>query len=178
MTKDNKENINNKVKNLTLAEMKRQNKKLDEKTEHLIYVNDDEYSVKIDATFRKSKQQKLLDDLIDFFNEGNNDVDLLDMATPYTSLLLIKHFTNVYIPDEIDKALEVLEALIDLELIAEILNLMPEDEVFKVYELLSETVNRMRENIAEADEETRKLAEKVENPVLKEMLLNESEQSE
>lgn len=178
MTDKNKETVNKKVKSLNLTELNKQNKKLDGRTEHFIFANGDEYRVRIDIHFRKSKQYKLLDDIIDFFDKGNDNIDLLDLATPYTSLLIIKYFTDIYVPDDIERALEILDILVDLELIAEILNLMPEEEVAKIYELLSATVDRMRENIEEADEEAKLLADKVENPVLKEMLLNESEQSE
>ena len=166
MTKENK------IKNLTLTEIKKQAKKLDAQTEHEILVGEDVYKVKIDNVFRRTKQNQLLDDLVAFFSEGNERVELLDLATPYTTLLLIKHFTSIEVSDNIDEALEMLDILIDLELLGAILNLMPEQEVLDMYELLNATVNRMKENMVELEDETKRLSEVVENDEVKEMLLN------
>jgi len=162
----------NKIKNLTLTEIKKQAKKLDAQTEHEILVGEDVYKVKIDNVFRRTKQNQLLDDLVAFFSEGNERVELLDLATPYTTLLLIKHFTSIEVSDNIDEALEMLDILIDLELLGAILNLMPEQEVLDMYELLNATVNRMKENMVELEDETKRLSEVVENDEVKEMLLN------
>lgn len=166
MTKDN----NN--KNLTLTELKKLNKELDGRDEHTIMFGDTAYNIKIDKNFRQSKQHDMLTDLIDFFNEANNrgDVDLLDLATPYSSLLIIKHFTSLSVPDDIDEALEVLTALIDLNLFGEILEIMPEYEITKVLETLEATVSRLNTNIEEVEKEMEEASELVENASVKEMI--------
>lgn len=161
---------NKKVKNLTVTELKKKSKELGSQTEHTIKVGDDEYKIKIDDTFRQTKQHKVMEDLIDFLNEGNSRLELLEVATPYTSLLLIKHFTSLEVPNDIDGAIEVLNALVDLGILGEILNLMPEQEVVKIYETLSASVDRMNKNIEEMREEARKLADKLENKEVKELL--------
>lgn len=167
----NEKDIKN-VKNLTITELKKKNKELDSQTEHEIKIGEDVYKIKIDDVFRQTKQHKVLDDLIDFFNEGNSRIELLDLATPYTTLLMIKHFTSLEVSDDIDKALDLLEVLIDLDILGQIVNLMPESEVTKMYEVLSATVNRMNENLTELEEEAKSLSQMVENPELKEMLEN------
>lgn len=163
---------NNKVKNLTLNEIKKQVKKLDSQTEYEIYVGDGVYKVKIDDIFKKTKQSRVLDDLATFLSEGNNRMELMELITPYVSLLMIKHFTNIEVSDDIDEALELMNAMIDLELVSKILNLMPENEVISMYELLQLTVNRMKENIEESEAEADRLSEIVENDIVKEKLLN------
>src|SRR6185312_4955349 len=142
-------NENKNMKNLNLTEMKKQVKKLDKQTEHPVLIGEDLYKIKIDDVFRKTKQYKLLDDLVEFFEEGNNRVEILELATPYTTLLFIKYFTSVEVSDDIDEALELLDILIDLDVLNQILNLMPEQQVIEVYEILSATADRMKENIAE-----------------------------
>ena len=174
-----------KAKNLTITELKKQNKALDAQTEHTIVVKiqkglDEEtgeplfdfipYKIKIDNVFRKTKQHKLLEDLMFFMNEGNKRLELLDVATPYITLLLIKHFTNLDIPDDIDEAIEVMNVLLDLDIFSEIVNLMPENEVIKMYETLNASIERMNLNIEEMLKESEKVLEKVENKEIKELL--------
>lgn len=182
-----------KAKNLTITELKKQNKVLDAQTEHTIVVKiqkglDEEtgeplfdlvpYKIKIDNVFRKTKQHKLLEDLIFFLNESNNRLEILDVATPYITLLLIKHFTNLDIPDDIDEAIEVMNVLIDLDIFSEIVNLMPENEVIKMYETLNASIERMNLNIEEMLKESEKVLEKVENKEIKELLQDGEKKSE
>lgn len=171
------------IKNLNVTNLKKEVKKLSAQTEHVIKIatnvkNEDgetvlevnEYKIKIDDVFRKTKQHNLLDDLVKYFDEANNNIELIDLTTTYTTLLFIKHFTSVEISDNIDEALEVMQVLIDLELLGEILNLMPDEEVIKVYELLANVVNNMKENMEMTAEEAEKYVSLVENKELKDVL--------
>lgn len=161
-----------KLRNLNLADMKKKVKKLDEKVLHKIDVDGEVYTVEIDKAFRKTKQYKLVDDLIAFLNEGNRQLELLEMITPYVSLLIIKHFTSVEVSDDIDEALELLNAFIDLDLLGVVIGLMPEEEVAKVYDLIAVATERMNETIEEALKEAEALKEQVDNEEVKEMLEN------
>lgn len=163
------------IKNLTLAELKRQSKKLDAKEKHEVVVGDTIYKVEIDTVFRKTKQYALLDDLVAFFDAGNKNPLLLDLATPYVSLLFVKHFTSVEVSDNIDEAIELLNVMIDLDLLNQILNLMPEQEVIQVYEILSSTTERMKGNIEETLAEIEKIREQVQNDEVKAMIDNGEE---
>lgn len=155
-------NENKNVKNLTLTEMKKQAKKLGKQTEHEILVGENIYKFKVDDVFRKTKQYKLLDDLVEFFSVVNVRAELLELVTPYTTLLLIKHFTSIEVSDDIDEAIDTLDVLIDLELLNKILNLLPEQQVIEVYEILSATLERMNENVKESLEESDKKEEVLE----------------
>ena len=163
------------IKNLTLAELKKQSKKLEAREKHEVVVGDTVYKVEVDTVFRKTKQYALLDDLVAFFNEGNRRVELLDLATPYVSLLFIKHFTSIEVSENVDEAIELLNVLIDLDLLNQILNLMPEQEVIQVYEILSSTTERMKGNIEETLAEIEKIREQVQNDEVKELLGNGEE---
>lgn len=158
MTKD--------IKKLTVTELKKQSKALDEQREFTVSIGGQDYKLTHDVVFRKTKQHKVLDDVIAFFSEGTN-VEALEMTTPYTALLIIKHFTSLEVSDNIDEALALLEVLIDLEAFDKILNELPVDEVTKVQELLVRTVENMKQNLEMAEEETEGLLEQIENEKVK-----------
>lgn len=161
-----------KAQNLNLANLQKEEKNIVSQTEHTLVINGSDYKVKIEDKFLKTKQHALLDDLVSFFNESNSRIELLELATPYTTLLLIKHFSSIDVPDGIDEGIEVLNVLINLEILGTILNLMPDSEVNSVYELISATVDRMTENIKEAEKEADRLSGIVENQEVKDLLLD------
>jgi len=147
--------------------LKKESKKLDETAEFFITIGDTEYKLTHDVYFRKTKQREVLEDMLLFFNSiGEDTMDDLEMASPYTALLIIKHFTSLDVSDDISEALVLLGILIDLGVLATIVNALPEDEVLKIYELLTETVNNIKVNIEEAEAEVEKLSDKVDNDVI------------
>lgn len=151
------------IKKLSPAILQAESKKLDEVQEFVVQIGEEDYLLTHDVVFRKSKQHKVLDDMVDFFNEvGSNKIEYLDLATPYTALLIIKHFTSLEVEDDIDGALALLNVLVDLEALDKILNALPENEVTKVYELLADTINNFRKNLEEQEKEAEALA--LENP--------------
>lgn len=161
-----------KIKKLTLTELKKQNKKLDAVNKFYVTIEDEMFEVTHDTVFRRTKQQKVIEDIIQFFDEGNKNVELFELVTPYTSLLIIKHFTSIEIPDDIEEALTFMNVLIDLEVFDKIINSLPEGEITKIYELLTHIVNNLKTNVEEAEKEAEALSDKIENPQVKEMLKN------
>ena len=150
---------NKEVQKLNPAILKEQVAKLDAVQEFTVKIGEDDFLLTHDITFRKSKQHKLLDDMVEFFNEGGrNNIAYLDLATPYTALLIIKHFTSLEVSDDVEEALELLNVLVDLEALDKILNALPEDQVTKVYELLTSTIENFRNNLEEAEKEAEALA--------------------
>lgn len=158
------------VKKLTPAELKKQVKKLDEVQEVLVAVGDTDYLVEYDVHFKKSKQHALLDDLVKFFSEAGERVEILDMATPYTALLTLKYFTNIDVSDDISEALLLLETLIDLEILDKILNALPEEEVSKLYKLIADTATNFRNNLDEMIKEAKDSMDDLENEEVKKKL--------
>ncbi|MFQ3543655.1 hypothetical protein Q7A53_06185 [Halobacillus rhizosphaerae] len=159
------------IKKLTLTELKKQSKQLDATEEFFVTIGESEYKLTHDVVFRKTKQHALLEDMLKFFNsiEGHN-VDWLEMASPYTALLIIKHFTSLEVPNDVDKALDMLTVMIDLDAITPILNVLPEDETNKIFELLKQTVENIKSNVEEAEKEAMELADQISNEELKEMI--------
>ncbi|AYP68256.1 hypothetical protein PQE75_gp223 [Bacillus phage vB_BcoS-136] len=167
---------NTKVKDLNLSNLKKEVKKLDAQREVTIFIEEEAYKFKVDEKFRRTKQHKVLDDLIKFFNEGVIESHLMDLATPYISLLLIKHFTSVEVSDEVSEAIEMLNVLTDLEILEPILNELPEEEVEKIHELLVKTLENLKNNIDFAEGEELVLLDEVENEVVKEVLIDGEKQ--
>ncbi|AZU98928.1 hypothetical protein pW2_95 [Bacillus phage pW2] len=161
-----------KIKSLTLAEMKKQEKVLKETKEELITINDTVYKVKIDTHFLPTKRNQLLDDLIKFFDESNKNEQLTSIATPYTSLLLVKHFTDIDIPDDIDEALDYLYLLMNVRALTPIINAMPEAEVIDLYDSLTETLGQISDNMMKSIGEADDLLKGIENPEVKELMQN------
>lgn len=147
------------IKKLSTAELLKQNKALDEKRDFTIEIGETTYKLQHDVIFRKSKQNKLLDDVIKFFQAGAENTELLEMSTPYTALLVIKHFTTLEVSDDISEALSLLDVLVDLEILDKIVDELPEEETTKVFELLTKTVNNMTESLEEAEAEAKGEAE-------------------
>lgn len=163
---------NKELKRLSPAELKEQVKKLDAVEEFVVTIGDVDYSVTHDAKFRKTKMHKVLDDMVKFFNEGGKRIELLELATPYTALLILKHFTSLEVSDEIDDALALLEVLIDLEALDKLLNALPQDEVTKVYELLTQTVENFKATLEDSEKEAEAFLAQIENEEVKEMIGN------
>lgn len=164
MTKD--------IKNLTSSALKKENKALDGKREFEVEINGAKYKLTHDITFRKTKQANLMDDVIAFFSEGMKRPEILELATPYTALMIIKYFTSLDISDDISEALETLDVLVDLEILEKIIVELPEDEITKIYQLLDKTVKNMNETLEEAEQDAKELATKIENNELKDMISN------
>jgi hypothetical protein len=160
----------NKIKNLNPTEIKKQVKKLKEQGEFFITVNGDEYKVTHDEKFLNSKIHKVLDDLVELFNEGRTRNELLELATPYTTILIIKHFTSIEVPDEIDGAIDMMNALIDLEVIDKIINALPEEEVVKMYERISGVVETVRSNLEDGELEAQELENQLQTEQAKKLL--------
>lgn len=164
-----------KYKKLTGAELKRQVKKLDERDEFYITIDGEEFEVSYDKVFKKSKQVKVLEDMIQLFEESRERAELIEMSAPYVSLMVIKHFTSVEVSDDIDEAIGTLNSLIDLEILHQIINALPEDEILNMFKLVSESVENMKTNLEELNAETEKVSEEVENKELKDVLENGAE---
>ncbi|GIN66336.1 hypothetical protein FKN04_12375 [Bacillus glycinifermentans] len=164
-------------KRLSPAVIKKQVKKLNEVQEFVITAGEEDYTLTHDVIFRKSKIHKLLDDTINFFDKYRDRPDVLELGASYTTLLIIKHFTSLEVPDDTDKAIDLMEALIDLDLFVKIIDALPESEVVKVYEVLAQTVDQLRENLESIDDdEVQEVVDQIENEELKEMIEGNGEQ--
>lgn len=147
------------IKQLTPTELAKQAKALEGQQDFVIKVGGQDYKLTHDVKFRQTKRSKLLADMLMFFQQASKDVSILDMATPYTATLILKHFTSIEVPDDIVEAMATMQTLIDLDIINQVLPQLPEDELVSVYELITNTVNNLANNLIDAEEEAVKFAE-------------------
>lgn len=167
------------LKKLTPAELKKQVKKLDAVEEFVVTIDGEDYKLTHDTVFRITKQQKVLEDMMKYFSEINEDnMEMLDYASSYTVLLIIKHFTSLDVPDEIEDAMALLEVLVDLGVLANIVNTLPEEEVVKVYNLLNETLENMDESLKQIEEEAQAMVDEMQNKELAKFKQDEEEATE
>jgi predicted HAD superfamily phosphohydrolase len=157
-------------KSLNPTEIKKQVQELKKQGEFFITINGEEYLVEHDEVFLNSKIHKVLDDLIALFQEGRNRNELMEVATPYTTLLIIKHFTSIEVSDDIDEALELMTALIDLEVVDKIINALPEAEVVKMYEKIAVVMNNVKSTLEDGELEAKELEAQLKTEQAKKLL--------
>jgi hypothetical protein len=158
------------IKKLTSAELGKQNKVLDEQREFKVTIGEAVYTLSHDVIFRQTKKNKVLDDMVEFFQEATKTINILELATPYVTLLIFKHFTSLDVSDNVDEAIDLLQVLIDLDVLNQIIVELPEDELTKVFEMVTKVVSTMSENLEDAEAEIAKLQEQVESEAVKEMI--------
>lgn len=158
------------IKHLTLQELKKQDKKAVTSEKAQVTIGDAEYRFTYDSRFRPTKINDLIDDLIKLFNMGQNRLELFEMASPYTALLILKHFTSIEVPDDIDDALVMLRLFIDLESLDVIINELPESEVVRIFTIIAETTENITANLDEHDAEADALTEQIVNDEIKRLL--------
>lgn len=165
---------NKKAKKLTIAELNKQNKKLDVKETATISIDGEDFEVKFDKRFRNSKKYQALDDIYDYISASELEPTILDNLTPYMSLLIIKHFTDINVSDDINDALDIMYTLIDLEIFDKVLNILPEEEVTKTIELFIEAMQNYQLELEKQLEEVEKIYDELENEEVKDALNNDN----
>lgn len=135
-------------KKLTLSAIRQEDAK---KYSRIKQIFIDDYTLDIDVVFRPTKIRDLLIELVELVDYGNEKNIKIsnDLIAEYYSLLIIKHFSSLEIPDEIEDRLRVIGILIDNDYIARILDNFDEDELNKVLVCL----RQINENLAVALEE-------------------------
>jgi len=121
-------------------------------TERITDIFGEEYELEINKHFKKSDTQKIMIDYLEIEEEFKEIKDIGNLKdTIIIPMLMIKYFTNVAVPDEGEKLLAMADKLIELELLSEILNLLPEDELLKMSDV-AEQFGKSVEKMVEAKE--------------------------
>jgi hypothetical protein len=107
-----------------------------------------DYSINIDIKFRETKIINLLKEFLEKANYAKeNNIDL-DFST-YGLVLLIKYFTDIDMPNDYDKEMQVYNILVDLGILSIILENFDEEEIKK----FNEKLNLYNQNITKLAEE-------------------------
>lgn len=124
-------------KKLTVNSLKSQDARRYTKKE--LIIND--YKVLIDEKFRPTTIQRLLIEFFEkyqYMKENNLQMNIVE----YLPVLLLKYFTSLDIPDDLETQLKIYELLIDNDYFEPIYNAFPKEEINKIYEI----AKKMREN--------------------------------
>jgi hypothetical protein len=127
-----------KNKKLTLGVLKEQDEQLYKQKE----INVKGYKVMIDTKFRKTKLQKLINELVqalDYIKENKYQIDILT----YLYILLIKYFTDIPVPNELEKQIIMTNLLIDNGYFEAIVNEFDQNEINKFIEMLNVYKNNL-----------------------------------
>lgn len=132
----------NKVKNLTMTDINKLGKKYNEQYEVTLQ---EQYKIKIDRYFKKTKIQDMIIELQEIMQElrkENVDINAIKDIIVIYQMLIIKHFTSLPLPKNISikKMLAVYDKLIDTGLFEEILNNFPHDQI----EFLNEELRKYK----------------------------------
>jgi hypothetical protein len=79
-----------------------------------------------------------------------------NMFSPYLLFLLIKHFTNLHLPDEFAQQLKAIENMTNTGALFQIFSFMDEDEINKVKDELLFTLDALNNGMADVDIESMK----------------------
>jgi hypothetical protein len=130
--------VTKKDKKLTLNVLKKQDEQLYKQKE----INVNGYKVMIDTKFRKTKLQKLINELVqvsDYIKENKYQIDILT----YLYILLIKYFTDIPVPNELEKQIIMTNLLIDNGYFEAIVNEFDQNEINKFIEMLNMYKNNL-----------------------------------
>lgn len=102
------------------------------------------YKVEVDEKFRPTTIQRLLIEFFEkyqYMKENNLQMNIVE----YLPVLLLKYFTSLDIPDDLETQLKIYELLIDNDYFEPIFNAFPKEEINKIYDI----AKKIRENSEE-----------------------------
>jgi len=121
------------TKKLNIAQLKSLDKQFSEQKE--VIIND--YKLNVDTKFRNSKIIAMFADLQEKINHCRlNGIEISDAIWALYPVLLIKYFTSLDIPNEIEQQFHINDQLIDHNFLVPIIEAFPEDQMDIINEKL------------------------------------------
>lgn len=146
------------TKKLTVANVLKEDKKLDKKGVDSVFMDGTEYEFEYDLIFRPTKQEAVLNDVLNYYEHiDSRGIEILAFATPYVALLIIKHFTSLDVPQDFDEAILLLNVLVDNHILDEILNKLPNEQVKTMTDTLHNALEVFLENLEGNEREIARL---------------------
>lgn len=129
------------TKKLTLSAVHKENTKYNDKI--VVPIKDGKYEVTVNKYFKKSLIPKLVGDFMTITTQLKEN-GLEDMDTKFLfPILLIKHYTNVLLPQDSLELIAYINELINIEVLDDIIMALPGEEVEKANKWFSEMVDNM-----------------------------------
>lgn len=107
------------------------------------------FTVEVDKVFRTTKIENMILDFVKFLQRVSKEVDEIDedMVKRFTRInqvLILKHFTNIEVPDDDLKMVKMCEILLDLGILDEIEEIIPKSELDKLNEVIEDRLKSMK----------------------------------
>lgn len=159
------------AKKLTTQFLKQKEKELKQRTTHEIQLGEDVFEIQIDKVFTNSKISELMADineLIQHLYMGEKSEDIPEktkgyLVSRFIYLMIIKHFTDIEVPDDIIDSVATVKVMEDIGLMDKIITLMDEEELMKTVTEINRRLEMATELVSERLGEVRKELEKIEN---------------
>jgi len=131
-------------KKLTLSAIKKDNAKFNEKM--TVQIKDGKYEIIVNKYFKKTDTAKLLGDYIlltEQLIESGANIDITSNEIFLFPILLVKYMTNIPLPETALELIAYIQELINAELLNEIIDALPKDEVDKVEGWINDSFKNM-----------------------------------
>lgn len=115
-------------KKLNLGTLKSEDNKF--YTEKKITVNG--HDILIQEHFRPTTIQRMFMELVEKVEYMKENGIKLSFLPSYIYILLIKYFTNIEVPEEFEKQIQMLDLLIDNNYLEPVINAIPQEEIDKI----------------------------------------------
>lgn len=115
-------------KKLNLGTLKSEDNKF--YTEKKITVNG--HDILIQEHFRPTTIQRMFMELVEKVEYMKENGIKLSFLPSYIYILLIKYFTNIEVPEEFEKQVQMLDLLIDNNYLEPVINAIPQEEIDKI----------------------------------------------
>lgn len=145
-TKDMNNELMVTPKKLTIDEIESVDNQLNSFKEVLL--GDGQYVIKVDTKFRNTKIQNLILDfqrVLDELRGRKVEEQILADVMFLYYILIIKHFTDLELPDNVDQLIHISKKMIDAGFFEEIINSFEEDQLM----LVVDKMNRYTDNLPE-----------------------------
>lgn len=142
------------AKSLTKTNLKKEAKAFDEYLTVRVTskISGEEYDVKVDKHFRKSKVTEVIAELMTQVKYAEEKgIDLNSVFTPYSMFLILKHFSSLkdIIPDDLETQISMMRDLSDLKLLEPIFNSLPKQATEEVADIINDTLEKMTNDVYE-----------------------------
>lgn len=166
---NNKKNNGNQ---LSFNNLKKEIRKASKSKKHIITspVTGNEYVIWVDTNFLPSKQEKVINNTLNFFNTDLfRRLENSQVPEYMFYINLICEFTSfgADIPNTYEAKIQALNYLFDIELFDTIINLFPVDELEKLAKKLNEKTQEIKKAIEELPDELEKIKDSLESEELK-----------
>ena len=117
-----------------------------------VTIGDEEYQVLVDQKFKTSKLEELLLEGAKNFEQFKELPENVRIA--YFTFLIIKYFTNIDVAktEDFNEQIRVLNALLDLDILGQIMNAFPETELIKFNQYVRDFADKVAELAKNAPE--------------------------